>query len=122
MSKSILIVEDDEDIAKNLQELLEEEGYGVVHCSNGSSALSYLDASSAALPSLILLDIMMPVMDGFQFREQQQLDPRIASLPVIVMTADGNIEEKRKKMGAQAYVRKPLDLLEFLDTIERCCG
>lgn len=118
MSKRILIVEDDEDIARNLLELLSAEGYLVEHARDGKVALEKLGVS-AALPSLILLDLMMPNMDGFQFRQNQELDPRLGAIPVVVMTADAQIEAKRHRLGARAFVRKPLNVDVLLGTLER---
>ena len=74
MSARILIVEDDEDIARNLRELLEGEGHVVEWASNGRVALDYL-RGTADRPSFILLDLMMPVMDGYEFRTEQEKEP-----------------------------------------------
>ncbi|MBD0315329.1 MAG: response regulator [Nitrospiraceae bacterium] len=118
MSARILIVEDDEDIARNLRELLEGEGHVVEWASNGRVALDYLRGTSN-LPSFILLDLMMPVMDGYEFRKEQEKDPRVAWIPVVLMTADGYIEAKKFKVGAQMYVSKPVDIDEILRIVER---
>jgi DNA-binding response OmpR family regulator len=118
MSKNILIVEDDLDIAENLKALLTLEGYSSDISKDGLDALNRLRDGSPR-PSLILLDLMMPVMDGFQFYREQQSDPTIAGIPVVVMTAGGNVEAKVQKMGIQAYFRKPLDVDKLFATIER---
>jgi len=118
MSKNILIVEDDLDIAENLKALLSLEGYSSEISKDGLDALNRLRDGSPR-PSLILLDLMMPVMDGFQFYREQQSDPTIAGIPVVVMTAGGNVEAKVQKMGIQAYFRKPLDVDKLFATIER---
>jgi len=118
MSKNILIVEDDLDIAENLKTLLSLEGYSSEISKDGLDALNRLRDGSPR-PSLILLDLMMPVMDGFQFYREQQSDPTIAGIPVVVMTAGGNVEAKVQKMGIQAYFRKPLDVDKLFATIER---
>lgn len=118
MSKNILIVEDDLDIAENLKALLSLEGYSSEISKDGLEALNRLRDGSPR-PSLILLDLMMPVMDGFQFYREQQSDPTIANIPVVVMTAGGNVETKVQKMGIQAYFRKPLDVDKLFATIER---
>lgn len=106
--KRILIVEDDDDIAKNLKKLLEAEGYAAETARNGKVALERLQ-SAPELPSLILLDLMMPVMDGFQFREQQEKNAQTAVIPIVIMTAGGNIESSKLRLGAKAYVVKPPD-------------
>jgi CheY-like chemotaxis protein len=119
-SKRILVVEDDEDIRRNLQDILEFQGYEVEQATDGSAALELLKQATQP-PSLILLDLMMPGMDGFQFREAQQRDHKIASIPVIVMTADGHIEIKKMKVGAQDSIRKPVELDELLEKVARFC-
>lgn len=117
-SKKILIVEDDRDIAENLQELLECEGYRVHLASNGQEALNQL-RSESELPSLIILDLMMPVMDGSQFRQEQEKDLKLAGIPVVIMTADGNIAAKKAKVSAKVHLRKPLDVDVVLDAIKQ---
>lgn len=118
MNARVLIVEDDEDIARNLRDLLEGEGHAVEWASNGREALDYLRASPE-LPSLILLDLMMPVMDGYQFRKEQEMDARIAWIPVVLMTADGHIEAKKYKVGAKMYISKPVEVEAILDAVRR---
>lgn len=118
MTKKILIVEDDLDIAKNLLDLLTSEGYEVDHASNGKMALDKM--RNGEKPELILLDLMMPMMDGFQFRNEQESDPQLATIPVIIMTADGHIESKKLLIGAKASVRKPIDIDKLLVTLEKC--
>jgi two-component system, chemotaxis family, chemotaxis protein CheY len=114
----ILLVEDDEDIARNLRELLEGEGYVVEWAPNGRVALDSLRGTSD-LPCLILLDLMMPVMDGYQFRKEQERDPRIERIPVLLMTADGHIEAKKFKVGAKMFINKPVDIDEILRAVQR---
>jgi CheY-like chemotaxis protein len=111
----ILIVEDDRDIAENLKELLELEGYAAEIARDGQQAINRIKGQP--FPKVILLDLMMPLMDGFQFREEQLKDPAMATIPVVVMTAGGKIELKVQKMNAQAYFRKPLDIDNLLKTI-----
>ena len=119
--KQILIVEDDLDIADNLKHLLEIEGYQTHICRDGREALNRLK-SDEPLPGLILLDLMMPVMDGFQFYEAQKKDSRFSKIPIVIMTAGGNAEAKIAKLGADAYFRKPLDLEKLFATIACLIG
>lgn len=116
--KLILLVEDDADIRRNMQRLLESEGYTVMLAENGQVALDSLNQAQA-LPGLIILDLMMPVMDGFTFRTLQQGDSRFAQIPVAIMTADGHLEEKRKRIGAQGALRKPADINDILDVVSQ---
>ena len=120
MSKSILVVEDDEDIARNIALLLTDEGYSVTSAANGRCAFDYLQ-SAKTLPSLILLDLMMPVMDGFQFREEQRIHPRFSIIPVVVMTADGQFQIKKLTASVRAFVKKPVDIDMFLEVVQECC-
>ncbi|MBC7545053.1 MAG: response regulator, partial [Candidatus Sericytochromatia bacterium] len=84
----ILIVEDDIDIRETLAEILADEGYSVASAANGLDAISYLQTE--AMPCVILLDLMMPVMSGWEFRAKQQQDPTLAGIPVVVLSGDGN--------------------------------
>src|SRR4051794_9814888 len=81
----VLIVEDDEDLREMMAQMLNIEGFSTATASNGREALDYLH--STRRPNVILLDLMMPVMDGWEFRRQQQADPQIAPVPVIVLSA-----------------------------------
>jgi len=121
MNKKVLLIEDDESIRENLTELLEALGYIVETAIDGQDALDNLK-SSQNLPALILLDLMMPVMDGFQFRKIQELDPKISRIPVALMTAGGDIEAKSEMIRADAHLKKPFDLDQVIDTLERLCG
>ena len=117
----ILLVEDDEFIAAPLKMILGGEGYEVVLRTNGRLALDYLEHAGRT-PGLIFLDIMMPVMDGLQFRRAQLADPRWADIPVIVMTADAHVEERREQLRAQVFLKKPLELREILSLAHDYCA
>src|SRR6476646_6367807 len=80
--KPILIVDDDKDVRSALAELLEGEGYAVAGAHNGHEALQLMRAGLH--PAVILLDLMMPVMDGWDFRSEQQRDPAFAGVPVVI--------------------------------------
>lgn len=102
----VLIVDDDLELRHMVSIVLKKRGWDTVEAGNGREALQSLDSS--ALPSLILLDLNMPVMDGWEFRKRQLLDPRIAAVPVVVVSAQGLCD---KTVGLDAKVlRKPLDL------------
>jgi CheY-like chemotaxis protein len=116
-SHPVLVIEDDTEIREALKEILESEGYQVRTATNGQEGLDYLK-SSATKPGIIVLDLMMPVMDGWHFRNHQLQDPDFAKIPVVVITADGNAAQKAKAMNAAAGLKKPIDLDRFLTTIE----
>ena len=117
--KLILIVEDDQSIRTDLTSLLEMEGYEICSASNGAEALRLLHAVPEN-PSLIILDIMMPVMDGWGFRAEQLKQETMAVIPVVVMTADGHAAEKASQMKAQGFVQKPIHSIDsFLKVIQR---
>jgi CheY-like chemotaxis protein len=115
----ILIVEDEFLIRDALTEFLEEEGYRVAGAANGQEALAYLRRGE--LPSLILLDLMMPVMSGMQFLIERQQDPRLAEIPVVLLSADRNSQEKVLSTAAVEYLEKPVRLTDLLDMVERYC-
>ena len=115
-TKHILIIEDDKDILEVLKDLLESEGYQVSTAENGQEAMDLLE-KIPSLPGLILVDLMMPIMDGFQFREKQKNHPRVKNIPVVVMSADGHIEQKRERIGVKVFLKKPLDLDVVLNAI-----
>lgn len=104
---NILLVEDDEDLSEVLADLLTECGYRVATCVHGLQALGYLE-SADPLPALILLDWMMPVMDGEEFVRQKATRPAIANVPVFLLSARGDPPASMVAMGIQRVFRKPL--------------
>jgi CheY-like chemotaxis protein len=115
----ILLVDDDSPSVEALRELLEYEGYQVVCAPNGLEALQTLRQSEGYC--LILLDLMMPVLDGYGFRREQLKDPKLASIPIIVITAGGRVAEQTRELGSDVYFRKPLSPPELLSAIRRYC-
>ena len=109
--QTVLIVEDDQLIRRAIQMVLEWEGYRVDCATNGQEALDYL--RTGARPSVILLDVMMPVLDGEQFRRQQLSDPGLASIPVIVVSA----ASFASAVDGACHVRKPFEIQELLDAL-----
>lgn len=114
---TIFIVEDDVDTREMLETLLELEGYRVETAANGRQALERLNQGLRA--SVILLDLMMPVMDGWQFRREQEQRREIAGIPVIVVSAAGR--DRLQQIQANAYLSKPVDLDELLTHINQFC-
>src|SRR5579864_2749109 len=101
----VLIVEDDADLREMMAQLLALEGYQTAAVANGREALEYLQQEN--VPNLILLDLMMPVMDGWEFRRHQQANPALAAVPVIVLSA---LDQSRTAgVNAEAILKKPLD-------------
>jgi CheY-like chemotaxis protein len=117
VSATVLIVEDDLDTREMLGRFLELEGYTVETAENGKRALERLGSGVGAC--VILLDLMMPVMDGWQFRQEQIRDATLASIPVIVVSAAGR--ERLEKIHANAYLSKPVDLDELLGCVTQFC-
>ena len=108
----VLVVDDDEEIRGTLGAVLQAEGFDVLEARNGLHALQQLLRSP--LPDLILLDMTMPVLTGFEFLEMQQEDPRIRAIPVIAVTVHAKVAEIR---GVRRVVRKPFDLNQLLEMI-----
>lgn len=105
----VLIVEDEKDIRESLCELLEAEGFVVSQAENGRAALdSLLEAHT--LPTVILLDLMMPIMDGEQFRREQLADERLSHIPIVIMSAARDIAEVGGRMQAFAVLKKPMSI------------
>jgi len=114
-AKVILVVEDDREIRAALVELLKFEGFNVHSANDGQQALDQLHQDIR--PDLIILDLMMPVKSGAQFREEQLQDPKIADIPVIVLSADANIHSVSERLGIQRFLRKPVNLEDLLASV-----
>jgi signal transduction histidine kinase len=114
----LLLVEDDIGIRDTLAEMLGDEGYAVTVVANGREALEEL--RSGAPPEVILLDLMMPVMDGWEFRVKQRADPMFGGIPLVAMSAD--LSAKAQAIAADAYVRKPIDFPQLLRELHDVVG
>jgi CheY-like chemotaxis protein len=119
MSGRILVVDDDRDIRDSLVELLEDHGYPATGAANGLEALEVL-RTSPELPCLILLDLMMPMMDGREFRELQLRNPAWTQIPVIVISAYNDVEQQARALEAE-HLRKPLTLRPLIEAVQRHC-
>lgn len=113
---AILVVEDDPDALEAIADLLESQGYAVTTARHGGEALERLGDSQ--LPRLIVLDLLMPTMDGWEFRRRQKEDPRIAKIPVVVVSAS----DAAKPIDADTVLRKPVDIDSLLETVAKHCG
>jgi DNA-binding response OmpR family regulator len=110
--KKILTVDDDEGIRSSISQRLELEGFETVWAKNGRVALDYMKAMrDEDLPDLILLDYQMPIMNGQEFCHEKARTPRFANIPVVMMTAGGNLVNVMDKLqaGADGYMSKPMD-------------
>jgi CheY-like chemotaxis protein len=116
--RTILVVEDDHSMQEAFTLALEYSGYDVIGAANGAEALDKLRAG--ARPCAILLDLMMPVMDGWRFREEQLKDAALAGIPVIVVSAAGP-DSGMESLRAAAFLGKPVDLKRLLSTVAAVC-
>jgi two-component system chemotaxis response regulator CheY len=114
---SILIVDDDADIREALIDILTDHGYRVEAVRNGREALEHLRLG--ARPRLILLDAMMPVMDGLTFRREQLTDPQLRELPVLMISASSHSKLDAEGLGFVGVMSKPINLEQLLEVIER---
>jgi CheY-like chemotaxis protein len=119
-SCNVLVVDDDAEIRETLVELLEERGYRTVAASNGKQALDALQRGER--PELILLDMMMPVMDGAQFRAKQREDSELAGIPVVLISAHEDLSKRVRELGARSALQKPISFRDLIDTVRRFCG
>jgi CheY-like chemotaxis protein len=117
----VLVVEDDQVVRSLLVEIVEDEGYIAIPVSNGREALSHL-VNTGSRPNLILLDLNMPVMSGWEFRAAQRADPSLADIPVVVLSADRSLQQGTPTVDAVAYLPKPIDFQKLLELIEQFCG
>lgn len=109
MSKKVLLVDDNDGIRETLEAFLQMEGYSVITASDGEEALEKV-CSSEELPAIVFLDLWMPRLDGFGFRARQLSIPRIANIPVIVMSGDYLSSEQQRLLRPDGIILKPFDL------------
>jgi CheY-like chemotaxis protein len=114
---SVLAVDDDPDLLLLLRSTVEGDGYRAILASDGVMALERIAQES---PDVVCLDLMMPVMDGWQFRDEQRRDPSLSAIPVVVVTAAGQREGLRP-IEADAWLPKPVDLDRLVQTLA-CLG
>jgi CheY-like chemotaxis protein len=118
LGKYVMVVDDDEHIRDALSSILEDEGYSTILADNGKSALEQLRASSVR-PCLIFLDLMMPEMDGWEFRQQQKAIPMHADIPVVVITAAG--VDRSATIDAAAVLHKPVSADTIMRAVDQFC-
>jgi CheY-like chemotaxis protein len=116
--KVVMLVEDDDEARESLGELLEEAGYTALLAENGSAAWKLLEERQGRC-DVILLDLMMPVMNGWDLRRRQRADPRFAAIPVLVMSAGAHMASVADELGAADYIPKPIEIGVLLEMLQR---
>jgi CheY-like chemotaxis protein len=117
MPARVLVVEDDPALRKSICTVLNDAGYSSWPAENGEVALERVREER---PCVILLDLMMPIMNGWEFRSEQLRDPKLSAIPVVIMTADGRGEAKARNLHAD-YLRKPIHLDALLELVNDYC-
>ncbi len=113
MSPLVLVVDDDPDILEAICDILEAEGYRIARARHGGEALAAVDTQR---PDVILLDLMMPVMDGVAFAQELHRRPVVREIPIVVISADGN-PQRAAAVGATGYLAKPFDIEALLGQV-----
>jgi CheY-like chemotaxis protein len=119
--RTVLVVEDDREVRDAIAEVLADSEYKAVAASNGVEALEQL-RNAAIRPCLILLDVMMPTMDGWEFRAEQQRDPAVKDIPVVLLSAHADVRSAAAEMAAAGFLAKPVAIDSLLETVERFCA
>jgi CheY-like chemotaxis protein len=119
----IFLVEDDADIREDLSELLRGEGYRVVSAPNGAEALALLRrlVGQGERPCVVLLDLMMPVMDGWTMRRAMIGDPALHDLPVVLVSGAADVPSQASALGAAGYLVKPFQWDDLVGAVRQHC-
>jgi CheY-like chemotaxis protein len=119
-ARLVMVVEDDRDVRETIAEILADHSYETLLASNGQEALTSL-RTAAEKPCVILLDIMMPVMNGWEFRALQKIEAALSEIPVVVITAHADASRAAAEMEAAGFLRKPVKLESLLASVSRFC-
>ena len=119
-SGTILVVDDDADLRDSLEAALVARGHKVAKAADGAEALAWLK-SNAKDPCVVLLDLMMPGMNGFELRSRMAADPHLATIPVVVITGAGLLADRRASELRAEVLKKPIELSTQLSTVRRFC-
>ena len=120
-AKSILVVEDEDNIALALEHLMRREGYALSRVASGAEAMPAITRDH---PDLVLLDVMLPEVSGYEICQSVRLDPALADVKILMMTARGNQMERRKglALGADGFISKPFDVADLKAEVKRLLG
>ncbi len=113
---SVLIIEDDDGVRESVAAILREEGYAVEEADGGASALARL--ARAPRPTLILLDLMMPEMDGIDFRRRQLADPELSAIPVVIISERPEVARQAARLHVDGFLQKPMSFEELLHVVQ----
>jgi two-component system, chemotaxis family, chemotaxis protein CheY len=113
---SVLIIEDDEGVRESVAAILREEGYLVEEADGGAAALARLRREPR--PTLILLDLMMPEMDGIDFRRRQLADPELRAIPVVIISARPDVARQAARLHVDGFLQKPMSFEELLHVVQ----
>ena len=114
MAGCILVVDDERDIRDTIAELLEEEGFAVEEAGDGAEALA---KARDCHPAVVLLDLMMPGMNGWEFRREQMQDQALSDIPVVLVSGAGDVQHEARQLGARAFLVKPFRSGQLLSTL-----
>jgi CheY-like chemotaxis protein len=117
----VLLVEDDFSLRSALMELLEEHGYVVLAAGNGLEALNMM-TSGGVRPSVVVLDLLMPYVDGIEFRTMQRAIPSIAEIPVLVLTGNRGAVPTAERLAFRRILTKPVDTARLVEAIEQAAA
>lgn len=117
----VLVVEDDPDLREDLAALIEHRGYQTATAADGREALARL-RGAAELPCLVILDLMMPVMDGWALRAEMLKDPRLAVVPVVLLSGIADLRDQATILDVADHLVKPVNLARLYDLLAEHCG
>lgn len=117
-TKTVLLVEDDADVRDSLQDILEDEGFDVIPAANGKQAIDFLTLNEPAGADLVILDLLMPMVSGWEVLERMTGDAKLNDIPVLVLSAAAAPKPER----AQGFVRKPFSLEAFVTKVHGVVG
>ena len=116
----VMVVDDDPDLRETLTEVLVDNAYHVIGAANGQEALDLLHGTTSR-PCVILLDLMMPIMDGRTFRLELMKEPGLSDIPVVVLSAHANLDAVLADIEVQAKLRKPVEIEPLLALVDQHC-